>query len=87
MNTLALLTLTLAWRPFVEPLDLHQQWLWLLPPIVVAVAVVYKSLKMPRFTFALLLSESARLSAYILLLMALAGAALYLVVEGVERIS
>jgi hypothetical protein len=71
--------LVAAWRPFLEPLDLHAHWLWLLPPLVVAIAVVYKALKMPRLHRIWI--ESAQLSLYILVLMAVAAILLRVLIE------
>ncbi|MBI1370294.1 MAG: hypothetical protein GC162_16790 [Planctomycetes bacterium] len=77
MNTLA--ALTLAYRPFLEPLDFHSSWLFLLPPLVFAIALVYKALKMP--TLKGLALETLRLTAYILTLLCLAAVALWGIVE------
>ncbi len=80
----ALCQLTLAWRPFLEPLNLHDHWLWLLPPLVIAVAVVYKALKLEDLSK--LLAETIRLTIYILVLMVGSAALLWGIVEAVERI-
>ena len=78
MNPL-LLDLAAAWRPFLDPLPLHRQWLWLLPPLVVAIAVLYKALKLP--TLDGLVVEVVKLSVYILVVMAAAAALLWVVVD------
>lgn len=73
--------LAAAWRPFLDPMRLHEPWqaLLLLPPLVVAVALVYKTLKLP--TLHRLGWETLQLSFYILGLMAVAAVALWAVVE------
>lgn len=64
---------------FLDPLDLHDEWLILLPPLVFAIALVYKTLKLP--TLERLAYETVRLGAYILVLIVLAAATLWAVVE------
>lgn len=44
MTTLAL-SLTLAWRPFLDPLDLHQWWYLLLIPVALGVSMAYKAVR------------------------------------------
>ena len=39
--------LTLAYRPFLDPLDLHDVWFWLLIPLAVLSAVAYKAVRGP----------------------------------------
>jgi len=39
--------LLLAWRPFLDPLDIQSGWLWFLPPLVLAIAVTYKAVRAP----------------------------------------
>ena len=79
MTGLLTLTLTLAWRPFLDPLDFHEMWYLLLPPLVFAIAIVYKALKLP--TLERLWIDSIRLGGYIILLICLAAVALYGIVE------
>jgi TRAP-type C4-dicarboxylate transport system permease large subunit len=64
----------LAWRPFLEPLPIDAGWLWLCVPLVLAVAVVYKTIKLPHLRDLPL--ESVKLAAQVLICMA--GAALLL---------
>ncbi len=73
------LIVTLAWRPFLDPLDLHSTWPWLLPPLVLAVAIVYKTVKQP--TLDKLPLEILRLTLNILILMATAAVVLWGLVE------
>ena len=75
------LMLTLAWRPFLDPLWLPGRWLWLLlfPPIAVAIAIVYKTIKLPDLSR--LPIEVARLSAMIVGFMAAIGLIVWLIAE------
>ncbi len=47
MADLSLGMLTLAYRPFLDPLDLHDVWFWLLVPLAVLIAVAYKAVRVP----------------------------------------
>ncbi len=78
---LANVMLTLAWRPFLDPLWLPGRWLWLLlfPPIAVTIAIVYKTIKLPDLSR--LPWEVARLSAMIVGFMAAIGLVVWLVAE------
>ena len=66
-------------RPFLDPLPIDEYWLWLLVPLVLVVALVYKAIKtddltrLPRQTLALALQ--------IVFFMALAAAALWMITE------
>ncbi len=40
----------LAYRPFMEPLPIDAIWLWLCVPLVMGVAVVYKTIKLDDLT-------------------------------------
>ena len=73
-----------AWVPFLQPMDLHAHWLWLLLPLVFGIALVYKTLKLPDVS--MILAETTRLSIYIFVLMFAAGTILWAVVETVERL-
>ena len=39
--------MTLAYTPFVDPIDLHGVWFWLLLPLGVLIAVAYKAVRVP----------------------------------------
>ena len=41
---------TLAYTPFIDPLDLHGAWFWLLLPLAVLIAVAYKAVRVPDMT-------------------------------------
>jgi hypothetical protein len=66
-----------AWRPFLDPLDLHTGWhaMLLAVPLVLGIAIVYKALKLPSLRH--LGRESLKLASYILALMVLAAAILW----------
>jgi len=70
---------TLGFRPFFEPLPIDLYWMLLLIPMVVAISVVYKTIKTDRLRK--IPRESAVLAAQIVAFMALAAAALWLLTE------
>ena len=72
-----------AYTPFLRPLPVWDYWAWLLVPLCVAVAVVYKSIKchsMRRVPV-----EAAKATMYILSGMFIAGLVLRAVVWVLER--
>lgn len=77
MTGLAALSL-LAYRPFLDPLPVQSYWL-LLPPLVIVIAIVYKTIKLD--DLARLPRQAAVLAAQIVAFMLLAAAALWLIVE------
>ncbi len=68
--------LTLGYRPFLDPLPVHDIWLFLLLPLVFAVALVYKAIKLDDLTH--LWKQTFNLAGQILVFMVLAAAALWL---------
>lgn len=42
-----LLTPTLAWRPFLDPIELHSHWYLLLIPLTIGIAAAYKAVRVP----------------------------------------
>lgn len=38
--------MTMAWRPFLEPMPVDDLWLVLIVPLVLAIAVVYKVIRL-----------------------------------------
>ncbi len=38
--------LTLAWRPFLDPINLQDHWFWLLIPLAVGVSMTYKAVRL-----------------------------------------
>ncbi len=73
------LPIALAWRPFLDPMPIDAYWLWMLAPMVVAVAVVYKAIKIDDLSQ--LPRQAASLAVQFVILMALAAAALWLLSE------
>lgn len=69
---------TLAWRPFLEPLPIDALWLWLCVPLVLAIAVVYKTIKLPDDALRDLPRESIKLAAQVLAVMVIAALSLSL---------
>lgn len=69
----------LAYRPFLEPLPIDDYWLWLLLPLVIVTCLIYKTVKtddlrkLPR--------QTTNLIAQVLIFMALAAAALWLITQ------
>lgn len=43
MNFATLGSIVLGWRPFLDPLDVHETWYWFLIPLSFFIAVVYKA--------------------------------------------
>ncbi len=71
--------LAAGYRPFLDPLPLDTYWLLLLPPLAIAVALVYKTIKVENL--ADLPRQAAFLAAQIVAFMILAAAALWLLTE------
>ena len=67
------LSMLLAYRPFFEPLPIDRFWYLLAIPLVVAIAVVYKTLKLP--TLDRLVPESLLLAGQVLFFLVLAAVA------------
>jgi hypothetical protein len=73
------MTLLLAWRPFLDPLNLHDYWWAFLFPLSLWVAFCYKAVRvadlreLPRAT--------AVLALQIILAMILLGAAVFILLE------
>jgi len=70
---------TLLVVPFLAPLPLDRYWLLLLLPLVVAIAIVYKTIKLEDLSQ--LPRQAAFLTGQIVAFMVLAAAALWLVTE------
>jgi len=71
--------LALGWRPLLDPLPLDGYYLLFLVPLVVAIAVVYKAIKVEDLTR--LPRAAAVLAVQILVFMVLAAAVLWMVTE------
>lgn len=77
MTAITNLLQTWAWRPFLDPIPLDDVWLILLVPMVIAIAVVYKTIKTENLKT--LARESANLSLQIGLFMVAAAVILWAV--------
>ena len=75
----------LAFQPFLQPLPIWSDhvWPWLLVPLCLGVAIVYKSIKCR--TMRQVPKEAAILTVWILAGMALVAIALTLVVEAMQK--
>jgi hypothetical protein len=66
----------LGYTPLLDPLPYEPYWLVLLLPLVLAIALVYKTIKLP--SLATLPQQAVRLGGEILVFMVLISAALWL---------
>jgi len=73
------MTWLLAYRPFIDPLDLHDAWFFLLLPLAFFVSMAYKAVRVP--TMAGYWKQVLWMSAQIVLGMVGLGAAFYVVIE------
>ena len=71
--------LALAIQPFHEPLPIDRYWIVLLLPMVVAISVVYKTIKIKDLSQ--LPRQATSLAFHIIMFMTLAAAMLWLVTE------
>jgi hypothetical protein len=71
--------ITLAFRPFFDPVPIDGYWMFLLIPMVIAIAVVYKTIKTDRLSK--IPREASILAAQIVAFMALAALALWMLTE------
>lgn len=70
---------SLAYRPFLDPLPLDTYWLLLMPPMAIAIALVYKAIKLDNLDD--LPKQASYLAFQIVAFMAMAAVALWLVTE------
>ena len=68
----------IPWRPFIDPIDMHSNWYWLLIPMAFGVSVVYKAVRMHELRR--YWSQVVYMTAQIVVAMILLGAATYIVV-------
>jgi membrane-anchored protein YejM (alkaline phosphatase superfamily) len=71
--------MSISYRPILDPLPLHGDWesIALLVPLVIAIVLVYKSIRLPRMKLRWMVRETVRLSAFILFMMALAAGVIF----------
>ena len=72
---------TLAWRPFLDPLDLHRWWFMLIVPLSIGIAVAYKAIRVE--SMRTYWREVAVMTVHIVLGMIALGAASYVFVQHV----
>ncbi len=68
-----------AWRPFLDPLNLHAYWWAFLFPLALLISVVYKAVRTP--TPAEWARQTAVMTAQIILAMIMLGAAAFCLLE------
>lgn len=68
----------MPYRPFIDPLTIHDMWYWLLIPMALGIALVYKAVRLP--TLERYWRHVLIMGTQIVLGMILLGAASYLVV-------
>lgn len=67
------------YRPFLDPLDLHDLWWWTLVPLAIGISLAYKAIRVPSFdTY---WREVLIMSVQIVAGMAAIAAGLYLLIE------
>lgn len=69
----------LAWKPFLQPLPVDDYWLLLLGPLVVAICLVYKAIKVENLDQ--LPRQTLNLTLQFVALMAIAAAVLWVLSE------
>jgi len=74
-------TQLIAYTPFLDPLAVGDFWLLLLAPLVLTIAIVYKTIKLEDLSQ--LPRQAAWLSVQIVCFMVLAAAALWVLTEAV----
>ena len=81
INLGELMSVTLAWRPFLDPMPIDRYWLLLIFPLVLAIAVVYKAVKIPQPGLAVMTVQSLKLAGQIVGVLAGAVAVLLFLTE------
>lgn len=76
-----IMQLTLAYRPFLDPLPVDRIWLVLLFPLLIAIAVVYKAVKIPNPNGSAMTVQSFKLASQIFGVLAGAAAVLLFLTE------
>jgi len=76
MTCLGLLAPILAYRPFLDPAPMDRYWLWFLPPMIIVIALVYRTIKSDSLVD--LPRQAGYLALQISIFMVLAAAALWL---------
>jgi len=71
--------ITAAWRPLLDPLTLDGHWFWMTLPMALAIAVVYKAIKLENL--ARLPQQAILLAIQFVIVMVLAAATLWVITE------
>lgn len=69
----------LAWRPFIDPLEVHAAWWLFLVPLALGISLAYKAVRLP--TLEHYWRQVGLMTAQIVLAMVLLGAATFLFIE------
>lgn len=81
LTLLAQMGMVLAYRPFLDPLPIDRYWLWLIMPLVIGIAVVYKAVKIPNPRWGVMTVQSLKLAGQIFAVLAGAAAVLLFLTE------
>jgi len=82
----------LAYRPILDPLALHDQWYWLMPPLALLISLAYKAVRVPgragRFDARLFIKQAAIMAIQVIAAISLLYAgAIVIVGQLLERIT
>ncbi|MBS0198721.1 MAG: hypothetical protein JSR77_18390 [Planctomycetes bacterium] len=72
---------TLAYRPFIDPINVHRLWYWLLIPLALGIAVTYKAVRVGDMSH--YVRQVAAMTAQIVGAMFLLGLGSYLLIQHV----
>lgn len=73
------MSVLLAWRPFIDPLEVHAAWWLFLVPLALGISLAYKAVRLP--TLEHYWRQVGLMTAQIVLAMVLLGAATFLFIE------
>lgn len=71
----------LAYTPFIDPINVHGTWFWMLIPLALGVSTVYKALRVGDMKH--YIRQVLAMTVQIVLVMVLLGIASYLLIEHV----
>lgn len=71
----------LGYRPFLDPLNLHDHWFWTLIPLLLLTAMAYKGIRLADFKPKRWMVQSAVMTVQLIILMAGLAIGLHLIVE------
>jgi len=72
-------TTTLAYRPFLDPINAYGWWLYLAFPLLIGISIVYKAIRLP--SMRRYWPQVIKMSAQLILVLIVIAVALYLLVE------